>query len=65
MNHITLPLLAALMIFGTPTLLMAKSAPQCPKTHENERLAYSTHYPDGSLRCTYVPNIYGLKQRES
>ena len=63
MNHIGLPLLVGVIIFGTPLLLAAKPV-ECPKTHDGEKLAYSTYYPDGSVRCTYVPHTVGMARRE-
>ena len=62
MNHIALPVLVGLLIFGTPVL--AARPGECPRISEGDRLAYSTLYPGGSVRCTYVPNILGLARRE-
>ena len=59
MNHIGLPLLVGVIIFGTPLLLATKPV-ECPKHQHGKRLAYSTLYPSGAVRCSYVPNIYGL-----
>ena len=46
-------------------IYVSKSQPkQCAKTHNEERLAYSTYHSDGKLECTYIPNAtYGMARR--
>ncbi len=38
---------------------------ECPKVNNGERLAYSTYHSNGSLECTYVPNLtHGMAVRK-
>jgi len=69
MSYVAIGLGFVLALFGLALTLPTTQPPAteriCPKVQNGERLAYSTHHSNGSLECTYVPNLtHGMAVRK-